>query len=47
MASALVALPALLFATTLNVEALSEAVVAGVVKEDDVAPLMVVPFFFH
>jgi hypothetical protein len=40
-------LPAGLLTTTENVDPLSAVVVAGVVYELDVAPLMFVPFFLH
>jgi hypothetical protein len=43
----LVALPAELVTTTENVEPLSAVVVAGVVYELEVAPLMFAPFFRH
>ena len=43
----LVALPAELVTTTEKVEPLSAVVVAGVVYELDVAPLMFAPFFRH
>jgi hypothetical protein len=43
----LVALPALLLTTTVNSERLSEAVVGGVVYNEEVAPLIAVPFFCH
>ena len=47
IAALLVALPALLLTATVNCALLSEVVSAGVVYEDDVAPLIAVPFFFH
>ncbi len=47
VAALLVMLPALLLTTTVNCAPLSELVVAGVVYEDEVAPLTAVPFFFH
>jgi hypothetical protein len=40
-------LPAELLTTTENVAPLSAVVVAGVVYELDIAPLMLVPFFLH
>jgi len=43
----LVALPALLLTTTVNSERLSEAVVGGVEYNEEVAPLIAVPFFCH
>jgi hypothetical protein len=43
----LVALPAELLTTTEKVDPLSAVVVAGVVYELDVAPVMFVPFFLH
>jgi len=43
----LVALPALLLTTTVNSARLSEAVVGGVVYNEECAPLMAVPFFRH
>jgi hypothetical protein len=43
----LVALPAELVATTEKVEPLSAVVVAGVVYELEVAPVMLAPFFRH
>jgi hypothetical protein len=43
----LVALPALLLTTTVNSARLSEAVVGGVVYNEEVAPLMADPFFCH
>jgi hypothetical protein len=43
----LVALPALLVTTTVNSSPLSELVVAGVVYDEEIAPLMAVPFFRH
>ena len=43
----LVTLPALLLTTTLKSARLSEAVVGGVVYEEEVAPPMAVPFFRH
>jgi hypothetical protein len=43
----LVAVPAELVTTTEKVEPLSAVVVAGVVYELDIAPVMFVPFFFH
>jgi len=47
VAALLVALPALLVATTVKSERLSEAVVGGVVYNEEVAPLIAVPFFRH
>jgi len=47
VAALLVMLPALLLTTTVNCAPLSELVVAGVVYDDEVAPLTDVPFFFH
>jgi hypothetical protein len=47
MPALLVALPALLEITTVNSARLSEAVVGGVVYNEEVAPLMAVPFFRH
>jgi hypothetical protein len=43
----LVALPALLLTTTVNSARLSEAVVGGVVYNEEVAPLITDPFFCH
>jgi hypothetical protein len=43
----LVALPAELVTTTENTEPLSAEVVAGVVYELAVAPVIFTPFFFH
>ena len=43
----LVTLPAELLIDTENVDPLSVVAVAGVVYELDIAPLMLVPFFFH
>jgi len=43
----LVALPAELLTTTEKDDPLSAVVVAGVVYELDVAPVMFVPFFLH
>jgi hypothetical protein len=43
----LVTFPALLVTTTVNCAPLSELTVAGVVYEEEVAPLTAVPFFFH
>jgi len=43
----LVALPAELLTTTEKVDPLSAVVVAGVVYELDVAPVMLVPFLRH
>jgi hypothetical protein len=43
----LVALPATFVTTTLNNAPLSEMVVAGVVYEVEVAPLMFTPLFLH
>jgi hypothetical protein len=43
----LAALPAELVTVTEKADPLSAVVVAGVVYELDVAPLMFVPFFFH
>ena len=47
VAALLVIFPALSVTTTANEDPLSEIVVTGVVKEDPVAPLIAVPFFFH
>src|ERR1700691_3935897 len=47
VAALLVALETLLVTITMNCALLSEAAAAGVVYEDDVAPLMTAPFFFH
>lgn len=47
MAALLVTLPALLVTVTVNSALLSEVVVAGVVYNAAVAPLIGVPFFFH
>ena len=47
VATLLVMLPAELLTTTLNCAPLSAAVVAGVVYEGEVAPLMFAPFFRH
>jgi hypothetical protein len=47
MPALLVALPALLEITTVNSARFSEAVVGGVVYNEEVAPLMAVPFFRH
>jgi hypothetical protein len=46
-AALLVALPALLLATTVNCALLSAVVSAGVVYVDEVAPLIATPFFLH
>jgi hypothetical protein len=43
----LVTLPALLVTTTVNSGRLAETVVGGVVYDEEVAPLMAVPFFCH
>src|ERR1039457_4083509 len=43
----LVMLPALLVTVTVNCAPLSAVVVAGVVYEDEVAPPMAAPLFFH
>jgi hypothetical protein len=43
----LVALPALLVTTTVNCARSSELVVAGVVYEEEIAPLIAAPFFRH
>ena len=43
----LVALPAELVTTTEKLEPLSAEVVAGVVYELEVAPVIIAPFFFH
>ena len=47
IAALLVTLPTLLLIVTVNWALLSEAVVAGVVYDAEVAPLTAVPFFFH
>jgi len=47
VAALLVTLPALLVTVTVNSALLSEVVVAGVVYNAAVAPLIGVPFFFH
>src|ERR1039457_6687226 len=47
VAALLVMLPMLLVTVTVNCAPLSAVVVAGVVYEDKVAPLMAVPPFFH
>jgi hypothetical protein len=47
VAALLVTLPKALLTVTVNSAPLSEADVAGVVYEAEVAPLMAVPFFFH
>ena len=47
VAALLVTLPAELLTITVNCAPLSELVVAGVVYEVEVAPLIAVPFFFH
>ena len=47
VAALLVVLPALLVTVTVNCAPLSPDVVAGVVYEDEVAPLIAVPPFFH
>jgi hypothetical protein len=47
VAALLVTLPIVLLTVTLNEEPLSEFVVAGVVYDDDVAPLIALPFLFH
>ena len=47
VASLLVALPAELLTTTLNTAPLSAFVVAAVVYEADIAPLIAAPFLFH
>ena len=47
VAVGLVTLPALLATTTVNSARLSEAVVGGVVYDEEVAPLTAVPFFCH
>ena len=47
VAAPLVTLPAELPAATANCVPLSAVVVAGVVYEDEVAPLMAAPFFIH
>jgi len=44
VAALLVALPTLLLTTTVNCAPLSEVVVAGVVKVEEVAPLIAAPF---
>jgi hypothetical protein len=46
-AALLVTLPPVPVMATVNCAPLSEATVAGVVYDGDVAPLMAVPFFFH
>jgi hypothetical protein len=46
-AALLVAVPALLLTTTVNCAVLSAAVSAGVVYEDEVAPLIAAPFLLH
>jgi hypothetical protein len=47
VAELLVALPALLLTATVNFALLLEVVSAGVVYEEDVAPLIAVPFMLH
>lgn len=47
VAALLVMLPELLVTVTVNCSLLFPVVVAGVVYEDEVAPLMAVPFIFH
>ena len=47
VAALLVTLPELSVTTTVNDAPVSEDVVAGLVYDDAVAPLMGVPFFFH
>lgn len=47
VAPLLVTLPEVPVTVTVNTAPLSEAVVAGVVYEEDVAPLIAAPFFFH
>ena len=47
VAAELVTLPMLLVTTTLNCEALSETIVAGVVYAGEIAPLIAEPFLFH
>ena len=46
-AALLVALPALLLTPTVNFALLLEVVSAGVVYEEEVAPLIAVPFMLH
>jgi hypothetical protein len=46
-AALLVALPAVLLTSAVNCALLSVIVSAGVVYEEEVAPLIAVPFFFH
>jgi hypothetical protein len=47
VAAILVTLETLFVTVTVNFAALSEAIVAGVAYEAEVAPLMAAPFFFH
>jgi hypothetical protein len=47
VAALLVTVPAELLTTTSNVDPLSEVVVAGVVKLEEIAPAMFAPFFCH
>ena len=47
VAGLLTALPTLLVTTTVSNARLSDAAVGGVVYVDDVAPLIVAPFFCH
>ncbi len=46
-AALLVALPALLLTATVNCSLLFAVVAAGVVYEDEVAPLIAAPFMLH
>jgi hypothetical protein len=47
VAALLVTLPVAFVTVTVNKAPLSEALVAGVVYAEEVAPLMAVPLFFH
>ncbi len=47
IAAALVALPAVLLTSAVNIALLSAVVSAGVVYVEEVAPLIAAPFFFH